>query len=262
MLQVSALNASQEKRIITLSPHLTEIVFELGLGNHVIAVSDYSDYPDYAKSLPRIASYQGANIAEIIRLEPTHILGWKGGNKDADILKLLNFTEATSTELYVSQIEGVESFLTEVISIGEFLDTTKQADLLVAHLEQQIDVISQQAFPQTDIYYYMGISPLYGLGNDAWLNSLLHICNINNKNKSAAAAYSALDKKAILRAAPDVLIAADNLTVEQHNAFWQTHREFLDAPIVKVNPDAMHRFTPRAIYETIELCKTVRMIAK
>lgn len=249
-------------RIITLSPHLTELVFELGLGDALVAASDYSDYPVQAKSLPKVANYQGANIAEIMRLNPTHILAWKGGNKDSDILQLSQYSQSVNTKLYISDINSIESLLDDISALGVFFDVKPTSNALVAQLKSLIDKENKINTPRVDVFYYMGIAPLYGLGSDPWLNSLLRTCGINNKNQSAAAAYMPLDKKHILRDPPDVLIAGDNLTREQHDAFWLPHRAFIDAPIILVNPDAMHRFTPRAIYETIALCKQLRMIAK
>lgn len=258
----SPVSASQEMRIITLSPHLTELVFELGLGDALVAVSDYSDYPEQAKSLPKVASYQGANIAEIMRLKPTHILVWKGGNKDSDILQLSQYSKSANAKLHISDINSIESLLDDLSALGAFFDVSTTSDALVAQLKNLIDNENNKNTPKFDVFYYMGIAPLYGLGSDPWLNSLLRTCDVNNKNQSAAAAYMPLDKKHILRDPPDVLIAADNLTREQHEAFWSPHRAFIDAPIIIVNPDALHRFTPRAIYETIELCEQLRMIPK
>ena len=64
--------AIPDLRIVSLSPHLTELVFAIGRGKQLVATSDYSDYPAQAANLPSVASYQGANIAEIIRLKPTY----------------------------------------------------------------------------------------------------------------------------------------------------------------------------------------------
>ncbi|MEM0909885.1 MAG: ABC transporter substrate-binding protein [Pseudomonadota bacterium] len=255
-------SAAQEMRIVTLSPHLTEMVYTLGKGDSLVGVSEYSDFPESASALPRIASYQGANISEIIRLRPTHILIWKGGNKASDILKLSRYSETNAAEVYISNVDGVDSLLDEILSLGEFLGTSSISLSLVKQLQEKISEQKNENLPMTDVYYYMGISPLYGLGNDPWLNSLLNICNIHNKNKNAAAAYMALDKAHILRKPPEAFITSDGVSLEQHEAFWQAHRGFLHAPIFTVNPDAMHRFTPRAIYETIKLCGKLRTIEK
>ncbi|HCG88386.1 MAG TPA: cobalamin-binding protein, partial [Alteromonas macleodii] len=62
----SALSNSVELKIVSLAPHLTEWAFSLGLGPNLVGVSDYSDYPDAAKNIKRVADFQGADIATIV----------------------------------------------------------------------------------------------------------------------------------------------------------------------------------------------------
>ena len=66
------------QRIITLSPHLTEIVFDLGLGARSL-VSKFSNVPPSAKSLPRVGDAFQLNVEAIVSLNPTLILAWEGG---------------------------------------------------------------------------------------------------------------------------------------------------------------------------------------
>jgi len=62
--------SDNEKRIITLAPHLTELVFLLNEDSHLVAVSDYSDYPVAASQLPSVASYTGLDLAPLLKLAP------------------------------------------------------------------------------------------------------------------------------------------------------------------------------------------------
>ncbi len=62
------------ERIITLSPSLTETVFALGLGNRVVAVTDYCDYPPQAQALPSVGSYTNTSIEAITRQQPDLVI--------------------------------------------------------------------------------------------------------------------------------------------------------------------------------------------
>jgi len=229
-------------RIITLSPHLTEIVYALGKGDQVVAVSDYSDYPTDAASLPSVASYEGANIAEIIRLQPTHILVWRGGNKDADIEKLSQL----DIILHESSIDSVEELMSDVLKIGDVLNAQKEASALVESMQLARDAIaSRHENKSVNAVYYLSTQPLIGLGNDKWLNSLLNLCGISNIYASSKSAYPQLQMSHIIRSQPALLIAATNEIAKT----WQPHQAVLKAKIVSANPDALHRFTPRAIDE-------------
>jgi len=72
------------KRVVTLSPHLTEWMYSLDAEDTLVGVSAYSDFPPEAASLPVIADYNGANLASIMALKPDLILAWQGGNKPQD----------------------------------------------------------------------------------------------------------------------------------------------------------------------------------
>lgn len=251
-IEVHAQEKSEQLRIVTLSPHLTEIVFALGKGSAVVAVSDYSDFPQEALALQSVASYEGANIAAIVRLQPTHILVWRGGNKDADIEKL----KALNAIVHESSIDSVSALLSDIERIGVVINAKEEASALVDSLNESIasTTFTYKDVSKTAIYYF-NPQPLMGLGNDSWLNSLLALCNINNLYKGSPSAYMQLQLADILRQQPDLIIAASQSPKHLIEEFWAPHRKVLTSPIALVNPDALHRFTPRAILAMNPLCK-------
>ncbi|MGB1189421.1 MAG: hypothetical protein ACPG4A_04275 [Pseudomonadales bacterium] len=68
------------ERIVTLSPHLTEMIFDLNRGHQLVGVSRYSDYPPAALDLPIVGDALQINLELIIELEPDQILTWQGGS--------------------------------------------------------------------------------------------------------------------------------------------------------------------------------------
>lgn len=243
---------AHEQRIITLSPHLTELVYSLNKGQAIVGVSDYSDYPKAALSLPRVASYQGANLAQIARLKPSHVLVWRGGNKDADIQKLI----AMGFNVYQSSIKHPSDLVSEISNIGKFLDATERANQLANQLSVKITQI-EQAYSQRSLatLYYLNRYPLMGLGNDPWLNSLLQLCGLHNIYEDSLSAYPQLQVSDIFRKQPDLLIAADGSNQAQINTFWGKHASVFKGKYISANPDALHRFTIRALNEMERVCE-------
>lgn len=82
------------ERIISLAPHATEIAYAAGLGDKLVAVSEYSDYPPQALELERVANHQTLNIEKILMLKPDLIIAWPAGNPPRELAKLrqLGFT--------------------------------------------------------------------------------------------------------------------------------------------------------------------------
>ncbi len=89
------------KRIVSLMPHGTELLFEVGAGDLIVGAVDYSDYPEAAKKIPRIGGYSGMNIEAILALQPDIVLAWPEGNPNRELQKLT----ALGVPLFVSDPE-------------------------------------------------------------------------------------------------------------------------------------------------------------
>src|SRR5207244_3573208 len=69
--------AAPAQRIVSLAPHVTELLFAAGAGARVVAVSEYSDYPEEAKALPRVASSGSVDLERVLVLRPDLVVAWR-----------------------------------------------------------------------------------------------------------------------------------------------------------------------------------------
>lgn len=244
---------AKAQRIIALSPHLIEIVYALNKQDGLIAASDYSDYPQEAKQLPSVANYQGANIAEIIRLSPTHILTWKGGNKQQDIerLKSLGFA------VYESAPENIFDLSEDIRQIALFLNAVT-GESLAQDIEQRLALLQQGHESQAviKVSYLMNLQPLSGAGKDPWINSLLDLCGFENIYYKGVSSYIQISTADLIRQSPKALIVGMHVEEGVLRAEFKRHEHVFKPQILRVNPDTFHRFTPRAITELEALCAT------
>lgn len=243
--------SDNEKRIITLAPHLTELVFLLNEDSHLVAVSDYSDYPVAASQLPSVASYTGLDFSAIIKARPTHILAWEGGNKPQDIAKLLSLgfnvlSQRTTT------LNDISRNITE---LGNFLDASiasvvsRQFD---RHLKQLKSTYHSRK-PQS-VFYYSWAMPLMSIGSGAWGNEVLEICQLTHIFADVPIEYPQVALARVLRAQPDYIINVSKEPIDTVQAFWTPHQSVLNAPLIQLNPDLIHRYTPRILPEIARLC--------
>src|SRR3989454_11602525 len=65
------------QRIVSVAPHVTELLFAAGAGSRVVAVSEYSDYPEAARRLPRVANSSAVNIEEVLALRADLVVAWR-----------------------------------------------------------------------------------------------------------------------------------------------------------------------------------------
>lgn len=80
--------AASAKRIVSLAPNITEVVYAAGAGDKLVGSVDFSDYPAAAKKLPRVGSYARVDVEAIVALKPDLVLAWDSGNPPASITQL------------------------------------------------------------------------------------------------------------------------------------------------------------------------------
>ena len=79
ILFTTNLFAAPVERVISLAPHITELLYAAGLGDKLVAVSEYSDYPPQAKQIETVSNHQGLKLERIIALRPDLVVAWSGG---------------------------------------------------------------------------------------------------------------------------------------------------------------------------------------
>jgi vitamin B12 transport system substrate-binding protein len=259
LLMLLALPAlAKPQRIIALAPHITELLFVVGAGEQVVAVSDYSDYPLAAQALPRIASYASINLEAVLALQPDLVIAWRSGNPAADIARLqqLGIKVAFSDPLTLDDI-GAELRL-----IGQLSGYADQGEQQALQFEQQLAQLRQQYQHKTPVtaFFAMGTAPLTTIANRAWPQQILQLCAVNNPFVNAKGDYPQVGIEQVIQAQPDVIIQPVAEKVLADFSYWQP---FSALPAVKknqylsVNADFIYRTTPRTLLGITQLCQGV-----
>ncbi|NCP63628.1 MAG: cobalamin-binding protein [Paraglaciecola sp.] len=243
------------QRIISLAPHTTELVYALGIGERLVAVSDYSDYPPQAATLPSVANHNGLNFEAIMRLQPDLILAWQGGNKPQDLAKLVSL----GFQLFYSSPQQPEDISTDIVSLGNLTGREAQAQIISEQFLLGLKAISQQysGVKQLSVFYYLWSTPLMTVGKKTWANTLLSRCGAYNVFSDAPIDYPEVSREQVLAKHPDALIAAMHAQPQDLKSFWGNTQALFDLPLVVVNPDQLHRFSPRLLDGLNQLCEQI-----
>jgi vitamin B12 transport system substrate-binding protein len=252
-ISFSGLATQNPNRIISLAPHTTELVYALGAGDQLVAVSDFSDFPSEAKMLPSVASYQGVNFEEILRLKPDLIVAWQGGNKPQDLSRLA----AMGMNIFYSSPKTAENIAEEIIKLGDVLGQQSKAKRISHSMLQRLASIriKYSREPAIPVFYYMWPTPLMSIGKGAWADQLLTYCGAKNIFADTIVPYPEVSKEQVLSRQPQFLIAAMNTEVTIAESHWSSVRKLIQAPVITVNPDLLHRFTPRLIDGLVDMCE-------
>src|SRR5690606_30636251 len=128
------------QRIITLTPHATELMFAVGAGQQVVGAVDYSDYPADAAKIPRVGGYSGLNIEAILALQPDLIIYWPEGNPAREIQRL----KQLKMPLYASDPNSFADIARSLEHYGEISGNVAKGQQAATQFRQRLNALQQR----------------------------------------------------------------------------------------------------------------------
>jgi iron complex transport system substrate-binding protein len=152
------------RRLVTLAASLTETVFDLGLGNRLVGVAQFSDYPPAAKKLPKVGSYIAPDLEKIVALRPDLCLAIKDGNPRQVVDRL----QSLGIPVYVVDPRNLPKMIATLQEIGHLLlGAGTRADELAAKLTrryQRIKALAALAKHRPRVFLQIGLAPIVSAG--------------------------------------------------------------------------------------------------
>jgi len=239
------------RRIISLAPSITEIIFDLGQQNRLVGVTRYSTYPPAAAKLPRVGTYVRLDLERILALQPDLCLAVKDGNPIAAIRRLGDL----GIPVYALDPRDMAAIMETIRSLGELLDARQAAEALLSDMESRINRIRlrlQRAGSRPRVFLQIGISPMVSVGPNTLGDELIRLAGGINV-VSGDAPYPVLSREQILALAPEVYIIT---SMDREMAFEKTReewRQWSQMPAVRnqrmhlINSDLTDRPSPRLV---------------
>jgi iron complex transport system substrate-binding protein len=214
---------SRKPRYISLAPSTTEILFALGLGDDIVGVSSYCDYPPEAKEKEKVGTFIQPNIEKIVFLKPDYI--FCTGLKQAPAVSAL---KRLGLKVYVSDPSSISELLSSINDIGDITGKTKEAESLTSNMQRQIEEISSKVSlvptaKRTKVFIEIWHDPLTTAGIGSFVDGLLTLAggvNIANDTKSA---YSIFSPEEVIKRDPDCIIIT---YMDKRNALASMKKRF------------------------------------
>ena len=198
---------SEKPQIISIAPSMTELFFQLDNGESLIARSNYCDYPPNAKKLPSIGSIIEPNIEYIIALKPNLIVASDHFTKES-VHKL----EQLNIPVYIGkQGENLEDFYQIIKDMGQIIEKSEKAEVLINKMQLQVAEIKQRVQNQNyhpKVYYMIsfGESGDYTAGKNTFIANLIRIAGgINIADDTTGWGYS---REKLFSAQPDMILTS------------------------------------------------------
>ncbi len=249
---------SPPQRIVSLAPHITELLYSLQLGDRIVGASAYSDYPPAARSLPRVGSHDRVDVERILALRPDLVVAWRSGNGPQTIARL----RALGLTVFVLE----SASLTAVPDVLERLGQLTGRDSLAAgearvYRERLADLTRRYGTRQTiRVFYQVWNQPLMTLASDQYVTDAIERCGGINIFADLPGKTATVSEEAVIERQPELIVAADGDADEMVFARWRalgaTPAVDYDQ-LVLLPPDTLVRPTLRLVDGLHHLCEAI-----
>ncbi|WP_368910850.1 vitamin B12 ABC transporter substrate-binding protein BtuF [Proteus vulgaris] len=244
-------------RVITLSPSATEMAYAAGMGDNIIGVSAYSDYPEDAKHIEQVANWQGINIERILLLKPDLVIAWQGGNPQRSLDQL----KALGIPIIYSDPQSIEEIADDLVTLSNYSYHPDIAIKNAQELRQQYQKLQQKYIsnisnqPKKKVFIQFGMQPLFTTSSGTLQSAITELCGGENIFASSPVAWPQVSREQVLTKQPDLIIFSGKATqIPTIQAFWQPQ---LTVPIIAIDEDSFSRPTPRIINAAQQICEAV-----
>ena len=237
------------RRIVSLSPHATELLFAASAGERVVGVASYSNYPPAAQIRPEIGGAGNLNLEAIIALEPDLVVSWKSGNTAAQVERLIGL----GIPVFYSEPRRLEDIATNLERLGELAGTMQAASEAAARFRRGYREIRREYAGQSPVrtFYQIWHQPLMTVNGEHLISQVMELCGGSNIFAALQTLAPVVTREAVLAADPQIIIASGRAGERpQWLQAWENWPQ-LSAVRYKqlyfIEPDLIQRQTPRIL---------------
>lgn len=245
------------RRIISLAPNITEMLFFVGAGEQIVGADEYSNYPDDAKDILRVNNYAAANYELILSLKPDLIIAWQSGNGE----EITNRLRQLGLPLFVIEPRSLESIGDIFLRFGRLTGNEEFAEKRQAKFKQHLAELQQTYSQKTPVrvFYQIWNEPLITLNGQHLVSDVIRLCGGKNVFADAIPLVPYVNIEAVLQANPQVIIASGSSEdspqwLSMWNK-WPTIAAVNNDHVFFIPPDLMQRHSMRILEGASQLCE-------
>lgn len=244
---------SAPERVISLSPSHTEVAFAIGLGNSIVGVSNYCNYPEEALAIDKIGDFSSPNMEMIVGLEPDLVLA---GNMHEETVRKL---EELGIPVLVLVPESLEGVFGAMALMAEATGKSQEAEAVISNIKDRINIIESKvgSIPEEDrvrVYYEVYSNPLMSAGGDSLINEVIFLAGGKNIFGDVAESYPKVSEEVLLERDPQFILFPEEHGTEGFDAekivarpLWDQITAVKENNVYGVASDAVSRHGPRLV---------------
>ena len=246
-------------RVISMAPHVTELLFAAGGGSRIVGAVNYSDYPEAAKSIPRIGSNREIDLERVIAMKPDLIVAWMHNASERQI----EMVRKLGVPVFLSDAQTLEGIPENVARLGQLMGTETVANAAALELRKQLAGLRSRyaGRPVVRTFYQVWDRPLYTLSGKHIITDALRLCGGENIFEKLTVVAPVVSVESVLQEDPEAIFG----TAEKNYggvALWKpyaTLKATRNDNLFTVDGDLLNRAGPRMISGTAIMCEKLEL---
>ncbi len=248
----------EPEKIISLAPSNTEILFALGVGDKVVGVTDFCDYPEEAKSKDKVGGFSDPNIEKIIELKPDLVLAT---GMHGEVLKQL---EDVNIVVFVIDSKNIKDVIESIETVGKLTGQIDVSKNLIADMNEKIDGVKAKVANLSDgqrplVYYEVWNDPIMTVGPGTLIYEIIEMAGGKNIAADSKEEYPQLSVEVLIEKDPQIIIASKGSMGEpgavKERKGWENISAVQDEKVYVVDENLLVRAGPRIIDGLMEVAK-------
>lgn len=241
-------------RIVTLAPHLAELVFAAGAGDMLVGVSAYSDFPPEAAGIDVVSDAFTVDQERLKLLAPELVLAWQSGTPS----HLVDELRHAGYRVEAIRTRGLGDVAAAIRRIGELTRRTTRAEDVATRFERELQALRETYSTQesVSVFYQVSLKPLYTINGEHYIGELVELCGGENVFSDLSELAPAVSVEAVVDRNPDAILAGsadgDAAFVEWRRWPHLTANRFDN--YFSVDSDQVTRPSPRLVAAAESIC--------
>ena len=241
------------RRIVTLAPHLAELVHAAGAGDRLVGTVAWSNFPPAVAALPQVGDAFRVDLEALAVLHPDLVLAWQGGNPD----HLVEQLAGRGYRVVALAPERLDDIGVQLETIGRLAGTEAVATAAAAAFREGLAALRRAQAGKTPVrvFYQVSWRPLYTIGGRQLISEVIDVCGGRNIFADLGELAPAVSLEAVIERDPEVILSADLQRAELEEwRRWTGITAVRGGHLYSVDGDLVVRASPRILAGAREVC--------
>lgn len=202
------------RKIVSLAPHTTELLYSAGAGSKIVGVTQENDYPAPIQQVAKVGAYNQINLEAIVALKPDLIVAWQDGGQQ----QIIEQFKKMGMAVFVSQPLELSDIATEIHALGVLNGTPNIAKQNTYPFRAYVQEKQHQPITANiNSAFLVGLQPIYAISNHSFLGKMMQTCGAHNVFGHFTMPAIALNHEALLQQPLEIVFVSGEQSLPQ----WQ-----------------------------------------